>query len=168
MVYAFIEYKHHFILRKQYYYITSVALEEQTASTFAKYKDLFPLLKDNKYFLYNYAVELNYGKRYKESIQIAQLCEKLWADYNLQLLLGDNYNQLKRYKEAEKHIMLAANMCPTRFIPLYELFKIYKNTNNKEKSIRMAKTILKKPIKINSLQVQYIIADIKLYLSLKD
>ena len=148
--------------------VAKASLKEQTASTFAKYKDLFPLLKDNKYFLYNYAVELNYGKRYKESIQIAQLCEKLWADYNLQLLLGDNYNQLKRYKEAEKHIMLAANMCPTRFIPLYELFKIYKNTNNKEKSIRMAKTILKKPIKINSLQVQYIIADIKLYLSLKD
>ena len=38
---------------------------------------------------------------------IAHECEQLWADYDLQMLIADNYQQLKDYKQAEQHYQKA-------------------------------------------------------------
>lgn len=55
------------------------------------YKDLMPILGDDPYFLYNYAVAL-YGKGcLEESLNVALQCRTYWADYDLELLLGDIY-----------------------------------------------------------------------------
>ena len=47
-------------------------------------------------------------------------------------------------------------MCPVRFMPLYELAKLYKATGRHEKAIALAKTILNKRVKVPSPTVNAI------------
>jgi len=47
-------------------------------------------------------------------------------------------------------------MCPVRFMPLYELAKLYKATGRREEAIALAKTILDKRVKVPSSTVNAI------------
>jgi hypothetical protein len=128
----------------------------QTEKMLPEYSALYPELRNNELFLYNYAAELNVSGRYAASLQVAHECERLWADYDLQMLLGDNYQKLGQYGEAEARYKHAANMCPVKFMPLYRLFQLYEATGEKEKMLGMAKIILEKPVKIMSSTVEEI------------
>lgn len=137
--------------------VAKVALRKQTDITFVQYDRLLPKFRNNYLFLYNYAAELNYGGYYNQSQEIAEQCNKLWADYDLQLLMADNCIKSNQYSKAENYLKLASQMCPVRFIPLYELMELYRLGGEEEKAIQMAEKILKKPVKISSLQVKRII-----------
>jgi hypothetical protein len=50
-----------------------------------EYQVLHSKLKNNELFLYNYVAELNFSKHYEKSQSIACECERLWADYDLQM-----------------------------------------------------------------------------------
>ena len=86
---------------QEWYQVSQTSLEEQTSETFYKFETLYPYLKNNRLFLYNYAAELNYGAFYEKSLEIASRCNLYWSDYQLQLLMGDNCINLLRYEEAE-------------------------------------------------------------------
>ena len=118
-------------------------------------------LKDNPLFLYNYAAELNVAGRYAESLRIGSESEQRMADYPTQLLLADNCKQLGRRGEAERHLWQAAYMCPNRFVPLYELHRLYKAAGDTAGMRRTADAILRKPVKVDSPQVRRIIAEMK-------
>lgn len=128
----------------------------QTDKTFAQYEKLFPKLKDNYLFLYNYAAELNYGGYYKLSQKIAQECSNFLSDYDLKLLMGDNCVKIGKYEQAENYFKQAAYMCPVRFIPLYELMKIYQLKEEHQKIKEIAERIFYKPVKIPSERIDYI------------
>lgn len=133
-----------------------VSLIKQTDKTFAQYEKLFLKLKNNYLFLYNYAAELNYGGSYKKSQQIAQECSKYLSDYELQLLMGDNCVKMKEYERAEIYFQQAAYMCPVRFVPLYELMKIYQLKEERQKTKEIAERISCKPVKIPSERIERI------------
>jgi tetratricopeptide (TPR) repeat protein len=97
--------------------IARQSLMGKTGQVLPEYKILHNKLKDNELFLYNYTAELNFVKRYNESLQAGKECEQLLADYDLQMIMADNYRQLKRYAEAENHYIKAFRMCPVRFMP---------------------------------------------------
>jgi O-antigen ligase len=120
------------------------------------YKCLHQSLAKNELFLYNYAAELNVAKRYGESLQIARKCEQFWADYDLQLLMADNYERLQQYKEAERYYERAAAMCPVKFAPLYELANLYLATGQTVEALTLAQKIVDKKIKIPSATVSAI------------
>jgi hypothetical protein len=63
---------------------------------------------------------------------------------------------MKQYKEAEDCLLLASNMIPNRFIPLYRLAKLYELTKQTYKAKLIAKEILFKPIKIISPEITMI------------
>ena len=109
---------------------------------------------DNPYFLYNYAAMLLENKQYKESLQIALQCRKYWADYDLELIIGDNYQELANPKAAKRYYDNASMMCPSRFLPLYRLFHLYKNIEDRERMLSVAKLIIDKPIKIKTPVIQ--------------
>jgi O-antigen ligase len=134
--------------------IADKSLLGKTEQMLPKYNHLYKSLKSNELFLYNYAAELNVTERYKESLQIASKCEILWADYDLQMLMADNYQQMQNYSEAEKYYKKAAAMCPVKFMPLYRLYQLYEATGQKEKELSMAGIILKKPVKVMSQTIQ--------------
>lgn len=121
------------------------------------YKDLYKDLRDDPLFLYNYAAELNVAGQYEKSLRIGKECENLLADYFTQLLLADNCKHLKKYKEAIRHLAQASYMCPNRFVPLYELYEIHKIQRDSIAMHGIGQTILTKPIKIDSPEIQRII-----------
>ena len=69
---------------------------------------------------------------------------------DVQILLAENYRELGKYAEAEQHLKTAATMCPARFMPLYELAKLYEATNRMDEALAMAEIIVAKSVKVPS------------------
>ena len=130
--------------------IAHQSLSGKTEQMLPEYERLHPAMSGNESFLYNYAVELNVAGHYDKSLQIGNDCERLWADYDLQMLMAQNYQELQSYAEAEKHYWKAASMCPVKFMPLYELAKLYEATGKETEALVMAERIIVKGIKIPS------------------
>lgn len=132
--------------------------------TVMKYEELYPKWHGDYTFLYNYANILNAFGLSQKSLNIALEGRPLCADYDMEILIGDNLIKTRKYNEAEKHFLLASNMCPTRFIPLYALFKIYEAIGEVDKANAMAWKIANKPIKVCSPRVAMIKEEISKYL----
>lgn len=120
------------------------------------YVSLKHRFEDNPYFLYNYAAVLTETKEYEKVLKVALECRQYWADYDLDLMIGDVLKEMQKYEKAEKYYMKAAQMCSNRFWPLYQLHELYKNTSNAEKASELAKVILEKPAKVNSALIRNI------------
>ena len=67
------------------------------------YVELNSVLGGDPYFLYNYAVALLDMNRIDDSLEKALQCRDYWADYDLELLLGDIYKSRKEYEIAEEY-----------------------------------------------------------------
>ena len=121
--------------------------------TMNKYADLYSSMKDNKYFLYNYAYALFHEKEYAKAELIARKCRDLWADYELEMLLGTISSKRYCYDEAIKYFTNAYYMCPSKFRPLYDIMKIYEKKEKFEYVKYYAEIILNKIEKISSPEV---------------
>lgn len=135
-----------------------------TRENLITYTKLMPVLGENPYFLYNYAVSLLEAGLLDESLKSARECSRYWSDYNIELVLGKIYKLQKKYELAEYHYRKASYMCPCRFIPIYRLFELYGETNKEEKKYSMAQLIINKPIKVQSAIIDEIKNEIELYL----
>jgi len=140
------------------------ALAGETKGIYRKYSDLYQQWNGNHLFLYNYAAELNHLGDFNKSIEILNQTLNYWNDYDIQILLADNYIKLEKWHRAESHLKMAANMCPNRFLPLFYLHKVYVNTNC-PKALDVAKKILKKEVKIPSSTIFSIQTEMKKYLN---
>ncbi|MBE6298025.1 MAG: O-antigen ligase family protein [Bacteroidales bacterium] len=101
--------------------------------------------------------EMNYEK----CIELCNDCRDFFSNYDLEFLTANSYLFIGELCEAEKHFITAHNMCPNRFIPLYKLFKIYKQRGNKEQMTEMGEKILSKKIKVPSRSIDIIINNVK-------
>lgn len=128
----------------------------ETEQVLPFYEQLRGELGTNGLFLYNYAAELHVMKSYDKSIELLTECILYWNDYDVQLLLADCYLQKEQYEKAEDCFVLASNMCPNRFIPLYQLVHLYDRIGQKEKAYDLAEKIIHKTVKISSFKVQRI------------
>jgi tetratricopeptide (TPR) repeat protein len=136
--------------------IANKSLLGQTEQMLPVYEKLQKRLQNNELFLYNYAAELNVVKQYDKSLAIAHACERFWADYDLQMLMADNYRKKLQYKEAEQHYIKISLMCPVKFMPLYQLAELYMETGQKKKAVTFAQQIVDKEVKIPSTTVSTI------------
>ena len=100
------------------------------------------------------------SETHEKPLLVAKRCRKYWADYDLELLQGELLVKLERYEEAEHHFLHASRMCPVRFVPLYQLYQLYKNIGNEEKARRMGEMILNKPVKVDSAMINSIKANV--------
>ena len=117
--------------------------------------------ENNPYFLYNYAAILLENKQYEESLTVALQCRKYWADYDLELMIGENYQELDKYELAERYYDNASMMCPSRFLPLYKLFHLYKNMGNRKCMLRVAESVIDKPMKIKTSAIRMMKREMK-------
>jgi O-antigen polymerase len=143
------------------------SLQGKTKQMIPKYEELYPYLKYNSLFLYNYGAELNVAKQYKKSIILLNECQKKFDDYDLQMLLADNYYHIGDTAEAIKTYQYAENMIPCKFLPLYCQFEIYKKNKNASNAREIAQKIVKKQIKVKSTTVESIIENADNYLNKK-
>ena len=134
--------------------ISKLTLSDSYDTVLPAYEKLEKAFADNPYFLYNYAAVLLEKKQYNKSLEIALQWRKYWADYDLELILGENYQQLNKPKLAEKYYNSASMMCPSRFLPLYKLFHLYKTNGEKERSLAMAEAVISKPMKIKTTTIR--------------
>ncbi|WP_186754189.1 O-antigen ligase family protein [Echinicola salinicaeni] len=126
------------------------SLQGKTEEMMMEYRKLYPKLKNNPYFLYNYAAELNVLHRYEDSNLVLEECKKKLNDFDVQLLLADNYSELDAIEKAEQHFEKASRMIPNRFYPLYRLVKIYERNGNIKQATLLAEGLLEKEVKVES------------------
>ena len=119
----------------------------------SEYEKIYGVLYGDRYFMYNYSYVLYQSENYGKSYDVASECRELWADYDLELLLGMLSEKLCRDTEAVSHYTLASNMCPNRFRPLYLLMKFYERSGIPGITFYYAKKLYDKPIKISSGEV---------------
>jgi tetratricopeptide (TPR) repeat protein len=75
--------------------------------------------------------------------------------------LGYIYEMNNEYKKAEQAYLMAIAMVPNRFIPRYNLFKLFKSTGQEDKARNCAKIILNMPVKVPSSIVDQIKSNVK-------
>lgn len=118
----------------------------------------------NPFFLYNYGAELNRAGHYAESLRIMQECERHYNDYDIQMILADDFYNQEEWEQAENRYWLASRMCPNRFLPLQGLLNLYRQMQNREAAEETALTIVRKAVKVPSLTIAGIVADAESYL----
>ncbi len=146
--------------------IAMSSLNGNTKKMLSEYEKLYLTpIKRNPFFLYNYGAELNVAGQFDKSIGILTECKKQFNDYDLQMLLADNYRK-KREPEKAIHIYHhASNMIPCRFLSLFHIFEIYKENGQRNEAIQYAWRIKDKKVKIPSLTVNRIKAEAKDFLT---
>lgn len=120
------------------------------------YQELLKYMSRNDSFLFNYSSILYNNNMNVESLQYTKMCFLLRNNYDVQLLLADNYFQLKDYKKAVYHYQIASCMCPNRFLPLYGEFLSYRKMNDVYNLRRLGEEILAKEIKVESRTIENI------------
>lgn len=138
-------------------------LESDTISE--SYADLYVRWNGDPMFLYNYGAVLNHLGNYSRSNEIMFRCIKYFNDYDVQRLIADNYDNMKKCEQAEEHYLIANKMIPSRFMPLYRLLKLYDKNGKTNDALYMAKTIVDMPIKVQSGTVHKIKTEAHAFLS---
>jgi O-antigen ligase len=136
--------------------IAKQSLAGKTMEMLPKYDKLYKYLDKNGLFLYNHAAELHEVGEYEKSLSVFEQCIEHYNDYDVQMLIADNHNNLKQYDKAEFHLKRASAMCPVRFMPLYQLVELYRATDRMNEAIVLAQQILDKKVKIPSSSVNAI------------
>lgn len=150
-IYMFVE---RIIAEKEWGNISGLALCGASDKILPDYEKLEKKFEDNPYFLFNYAAILLDNKQYEEGLKVALQCRKYWADYDLELIIAEDYQKLDKYELAERYYDNASMMCPSRFVPLYKLFHLYKELDNRKRMLSVAGIIIDKPMKIKTSTVR--------------
>ncbi|WP_321287646.1 hypothetical protein [uncultured Sunxiuqinia sp.] len=144
------------------------SLKGNTESMLPEYEKLYSTsLKKNSFFLYNYGAEQNFVGRLDKSINILSECQQRFNDYDLQMLLADNYDEKGETEKAIVTYRHASFMIPCRFLPIYQLFEIYRKAGQKDMTVKYANEIVNKKVKIPSLTVNSIGTEAEEYLKKK-
>ncbi len=125
------------------------------------YNSLYPKLKNDPYFLYNYAYVLSENEDYEKAGNMATNSFDLMANYDTALLIADIAKEWGDVEVAEEYYRLASRMCPVRFMPLYGLFRLYNDNGRVEEMKDMGQLILSKPIKVYSNEVRMIRTEVR-------
>lgn len=128
----------------------------QAEQAMEKYRRAYSVLWADRYFLYNYAAELHRHGQQDEAIRVAGACRRRWADYDLELLLAELYEQRGEDIRAEAYYRQASLMCPNRFVPLHRLVLLLDRTGRQDEAVRLARQLVEKPVKVPSFQVDWI------------
>jgi len=130
------------------------ALLGKKQQALSNYYKLSKRLKTDE-FIFNYASYFhNLGKNAEASSLLSNIN---LVDYETTMLSGKINTSLGLHEDAIKDFCLAYEMCPNRFSPLFEIYKIYEKTNNKNGQKIYSELILNKQIKVPSPQIDYIL-----------
>ena len=120
---------------------------------------------DNPAFLYAYGLIQNREKRYIRSLEILDRYFRLRADVDAAIVQIDNHYRLGHYAKAWEWAVLASDMCPNRFIPLYYKVLILDATGHLAEAKELARQVLSKPIKVRATDVYKVRVKLQHFLS---
>lgn len=142
-----------FTVKRGYYEYRWYQLKQLPAFSYrntiiSEYGFLYNYLSDDPYFLYDYAAEMNYLEAKWKAERLIETCEKYVNDYNVQMLKAEIRKKTCRLEDAEKSYILASQMCPSKFAPLYELERVYEMQGKSDLAVEIAREIVNKKVKI--------------------
>lgn len=125
-----------------------------------EYAKIYNALSNDPYFLYNYSVRLYQNGELEKADSIVHLGFSRLANYDTALLIGD-INRLTDPETSIEYYTLASEMCPSRFVPLYNIFMLHKENNNLDQMKQIGKRIITMPVKVSSTTVRQIRLSVK-------
>lgn len=150
-----------------FYDFKRISLQERANAEFndqiqKDYEDLYKEMPNDASFLYNYGAMLHLYGEYEKSLDVFKDCSKYLSDYNMMLLMGDDYQQMGILDSAVICYDRAYQMIPNRYLPLYYQMKLYEDCCKTDNAKVIAKEILRKDNKFKkSKKVQLIINEAK-------
>lgn len=127
----------------------------------ADYETVYPVFNRNGEFLTNYGKALSMAGSHEKAIEVLKQAERHRDNLVVQTAMGDSYKGLGRYEEAEQAYLAAAAMLPDRLYPGYLLVQLYDETGQREKLIPLARELLVREPKIESMAVSEIKAEVQ-------
>ncbi|MDE5611457.1 MAG: O-antigen ligase family protein [Odoribacter sp.] len=129
------------------------------------YRKLYPVLKDEPRFLFELGQCLSKTGAYEESNRILREGSRFSSDPMFWNIMGKNHQALKQYREAEACFLRAGAMVPHRLYPLYLLAHLYFESQQTEKGIATARTVISRTPKVMSAATEEMKAEMKEKLS---
>ena len=141
------------LIKSGWYNLRRISLQEYAINDteeqiLDRYECMYKDYTDDGLFLYNYAAVLHLYGEYEKSISIFKECSNYINDYNMMLLMGDDYQQMDLPDSAIICYNRANEMIPNRYLPLYYQMKIYQEQNDDINAKVIAKAIIHKENKI--------------------
>lgn len=151
------------LVHAAFYDFKRISLQERANAEFndqiqKDYEELYKEMSNDASFLYNYGAMLHLYGEYERSLDVFKDCSKYLSDYNMMLLMGDDYQQIGILDSAVTFYNRASQMIPNRYLPLYYQMKLYEDCCETDKARVIAREILRKDNKFKkSIKVQLII-----------
>lgn len=118
-----------------------------------EYGKLYPVLKNDFKFLFEYGHSLHKAGRYEESNVILKQGTRHSADPMFWNITGNNYLALKQYDQGVAAYLRAYYTCPNRVYPLYLLTKLEAERGDTTMMNYYGRILLGKRPKVSSLAV---------------
>ena len=141
--------------------------QEDYESVVDDYERLYPILKHNFKFLFEYGHSLNKAGRYEESNTILEEGTAHSADPMFWNIIGNNYLVLKQYDQGVAAYLRAYYTCPNRVYPLYLLTKLEAERGDTTMMNYYGHILLRKRPKVPSLAVDEMKFEIRKMLGVK-
>lgn len=130
-------------------------LKGKTDEALKLYNNAIPDLQYSGAFLYNLGAELSKLGLFEESLDVLSACEAKINDADFYVFLGNTFEGLGKFDEAEQAFTRASFIIPHKLYPRYRLAKLYIKKNETELAIKIAKSVVvAKPKVVNSLSTQ--------------
>lgn len=114
------------------------------------YYELFPYLRNNPRYLFDFGKMLAENGRYNDSNAMLHLGTLISNDPMFYVIQGNNYCKMRLHKEAEQAYQKAFNIMPNRIYPLYRLMLLYKEKGDITRMKDMAHKVIAFNVKVAS------------------
>lgn len=114
------------------------------------YPKLFPLMKENPTFMFEYGRSLYMEGRHEESLDVMIPAARLSCDPMFYNVIGNNYKALGEYDKAAEAYLKSYYIIPHRMYPLYLLGKMYAEIGDDENSAYYARRVADMTPKVES------------------
>lgn len=114
------------------------------------YYELFPYLRNNPRYLFDFGKMLAKDGRYNDSNAMLHLGTLVSNDPMFHVIQGNNYCKMGLHKEAEQAYQKAFSIMPNRIYPLYRLMLLYKEKGDIARMKDMAHKIIAFNVKVAS------------------
>jgi O-antigen ligase len=152
---------------KEWYKTFKLMRAKEYDQAYKNYKELYPVMQYNKYFLFNFGAELSLMQRYEKSIQTLNGTLVYLNDVDVYDYLGHSYQESGQLEQAEKCFLHASYIVPSKFFPKYNLVKLYVLMKKDKEAIALAEEIVQMKVKVPSELVTKIKTEMMNFLTLK-
>lgn len=113
-------------------------------------REIYPKISNDKRHILRYAKILFTDGCYEEALPVVLRASQMAPSSELMCDLGITYKNLKRYDEAQAGFEEAACMTPGYIMPWYNLFRLYRQTGDRDRALETARRIAAMKVKIEN------------------